>query len=76
MLPPETPRWPPPAERAGMKGKALADLQRQILEIRARVDFDQPAPLALVDALVRKPDARRISKLDAVARSARRPRAP
>ena len=54
MLPPETPRWPPPAERAGMKGKALADLQRQILEIRARVDFDQPAPLALVDALVRK----------------------
>ena len=37
-----------------MKEKALADLQRQILEIRARVDFDQPAPLALVDALVRK----------------------
>ncbi len=53
VLPPETPRWPPPAERAGMTAAALTDLQRRILEVKARVDFTQPATTEMVAALVR-----------------------
>ena len=52
MLPPETPRWPPPAERAGRPATELAALERRILEIKANVDLTDPRVTALVTALV------------------------
>ncbi len=35
LLPPETPRWPPPAERVGRSAADLAALERSILEVKA-----------------------------------------
>ncbi len=52
VLPPETPRWPPPAERAGRPATELAALERRILEIKANVDLTDPRVTALVTALV------------------------
>ena len=52
ILPPETPRWPPPAERAAIPPAVLAATERQILEIKARLDFDQPRSTDLIAALV------------------------
>ena len=53
ILPPETPRWPPPAERVGIPADVLAGMERRILEIKARVDLTQPRTTGLVEALVR-----------------------
>lgn len=53
LLPPETPRWPSPSERIGIPAAELADLQRRILEVKARVDLSQPCTTGLVAALLR-----------------------
>ena len=52
VLPPETPRWPPPAERAGRPAAELAALERRLLEIKANVDLADPRVAALIAALV------------------------
>ncbi len=52
VLPPETPRWPPPAERAGRPAAELAALERRLLEIKANVDLADPRVTALIAALV------------------------
>jgi imidazolonepropionase-like amidohydrolase len=52
VLPPETPRWPPPAERAGRPAAELAALERHLLEIKANVDLADPRVTALIAALV------------------------
>lgn len=45
ILPPETPRWPAPAERVAIPPAQLADLQRRILEVKTQVDFSASAAL-------------------------------
>jgi len=52
MLPPETPRWPPPAERVGRSAEELAALERRILEIKADVDLTSPRVTGLIADLV------------------------
>ncbi len=52
VLPPETPRWPPPAERVGQSAAELAALDHRILEIKAAVDLTAPRVTALIAALV------------------------
>ena len=53
ILPPETPRWPPPPERAGIPAPVLAATERKIMEIKARLDFTSPRTTDLVAAMVR-----------------------
>jgi cytosine/adenosine deaminase-related metal-dependent hydrolase len=53
ILPPETPRWPPPVERARIPPAELAKLQQRILEAKAQVDLNQPATAELIAALIR-----------------------
>ncbi len=52
ILPAGTPRWPPPAERAKLPRDKLAELERTVLEAKARVDLDSPVVRELIDALV------------------------
>ncbi len=52
MLPPETPRWPPPAERVGRSAEELAALERRIMEIKAGVDLTDPRVTGLIADLV------------------------
>ena len=52
VLPPETPRWPPPAERVGRSAAELAALERRILEIKATVDLTAPRVTGLIAGLV------------------------
>lgn len=54
LLPPDAPRWPPPAERRGVPAEELAALQRRILEAKSRVDFSGEATTTLIEALVRR----------------------
>jgi len=53
MLPPGTPRWPPPVERSRIPADELAALERRILEIKARLDLTAPRVTELLAALVR-----------------------
>ncbi len=53
ILPPETPRWPPPAERAAFSAPELAARERAILEVKARLDLGAPRVTELVTALAR-----------------------
>ncbi len=53
ILPPGTPRWPPPAERAKLAPDRLAALEREVLAAKATVDVDGPEARDLIDSLVR-----------------------
>jgi len=53
ILPPGTPRWPPPAERVRLAPDKLAALERQVLAAKATVDLDGPETRGLIEMLVR-----------------------
>jgi hypothetical protein len=53
ILPPGTPRWPPPAERTKLAPDKLAALERTVLAAKATVDVDGTEARDLIDSLVR-----------------------
>jgi hypothetical protein len=53
ILPPGTPRWPPPAERSKLAPDQLAALESAVLAAKAKVDVDGPEARDLIDSLVR-----------------------
>jgi cytosine/adenosine deaminase-related metal-dependent hydrolase len=54
ILPADTPRWPPPAERAAFSKDELAALERRVLTGKAAVDLDSPAVKDLIAAIVER----------------------
>jgi len=53
ILPPGTPRWPPPVERAKLAPDKLAALERAVFSAKATVDVDGPEARDLIDSLAR-----------------------
>lgn len=53
ILPPGTPRWPPPAERAKLAPDKRAALEREVLAAKATVDLDSTVCRDLIVLLVR-----------------------
>ena len=51
ILPADTPRWPPPVERAAFSKEELVALERRVMEGKAAVDLNSPAVTALVEAI-------------------------
>ena len=54
ILPSDTPRWPPPVERAAFSKEALAALERRVMESKAVVDLDSPGVKDLIAAIVKR----------------------
>ncbi len=54
ILPADTPRWPPPVERAAFSKEALAALERRVMESKAVVDLDSPVVKDLIAAIVKR----------------------